>query len=199
MQYSPIRWGIIALATVVIGAPTVFYAAKGTPPRRATRSAVNTSAFGSSATSRKNIADRLGTCAKARTTQEKERCFARERQKCDQESSEKMWCVQRTLIGKLSGAATTCAATQDARAKRRCLNSLWKSDSAADRKQLTNVDRQETCAALTEQRDRDRCLLSSVRQGVRDGKTDATTLCAKIQDEDTRYDCEEAVELVGGQ
>lgn len=196
MQYSPIRWGLIALATVVIGAPTVFYAAKGTPPRRTTRSAVsaprvNAPALDPIALKRKGITDRLNTCMRARTSQEKERCYVREHQKCDQESSEKTWCVQRTLVGKLSGTATTCGAEQSVSGKRRCLKRLWANEKTADRRTLTNTDRKEVCASFTTQTDRDNCLMAAVRQFKRDGETDRL-LCQQIQDVDLRDDCSDA-------
>lgn len=189
------RWGLIALATVVIGAPTVFYAAKGAPPRRATRTAVNAPrvnapALDPTALRRKGITDRLSTCRGARTAKEKERCYTKERQKCDQESSEKTWCAQRALIGKLSGTTATCGSVKKLGEKRRCLRQLWGNDTEADRKVLGNVDRQEVCASLTAQNDRDYCLYEAARQLQRDD-TDHRSLCDRIRDENIRAACQD--------
>lgn len=193
MQGSIPRWGLIALAAVMIGAPTVFYAAKWAPFRRAPRAAVNAPrvnapALDPVALRRKGITDRLGICAKARTAKEKEQCYVSERKKCDQESSEKTWCVQRTLVGKLSGTAATCGTERTVSSKRRCLKQLWRSGATVDRKALAEADRQSVCATLNDQRDRDRCLLDAVQQSLRDGGTDRS-LCQQIQDEDMRSDC----------
>lgn len=193
MQYSSVRLGFIALAVVAIGAPTIFYAATRTPFRRAPRAAVNAPRVEAPAPDpialrRKGITDRLDLCAKARTAKEKEQCYVSERKKCDQESSEKTWCVQRALVGKLSGTAVTCGAERSVSGKRRCLKQLWRSEAVGDRKTLAGTDRQAVCATLSDQRDRDRCLLNAVQLSLRDGGTDRS-LCQQIQDEDMRSDC----------
>lgn len=194
MQGSIPRWGLIALAAVMIGAPTVFYAAKWAPFRRAPRAAVNAPrvnapALDPVALRRKGITDRLGICAKARTAKEKEQCYVSERKKCDQESSEKTWCVQRALVGKLSGTAATCATVRKASERQRCFQRLWKSEIVTDRKALTGTDRQEVCTGIVAQKDRDRCLAEAARQLRRDGVKDRL-LCQQIQNEELRDVCQ---------
>lgn len=181
---------IVTLAiAAVISVPTAFYAAKHevgtTPPPKPS---VNALPIDPVVLRKQGITDRLTKCTNASNAKSKERCFAEEQKRCDQEGGEKTWCVQRTLVGKLSGSATTCGTVRSAGERQRCLKRLWANEKIADRRTLADTDRREVCATFTTQTDRDRCLMAAARQSKRDGGTDRS-LCQHIQDGNLQANC----------
>lgn len=181
-------WGAAALAVVMIGLPTVFFAAKAIPKPTSGTTTNTAPAPVSNPATRNTITKRLGTCATKTNAADQRACYTRERQACESEAGEKTWCIQRALTGKLAATAASCPASRTATERRRCLGRLWGADAVDDRRAITNADRQEVCQRLATQRDRDRCLFLAVRQLVRDESNDHS-ICAVIQDAGVRADC----------